>query len=37
MIREAVRNRKGICYDAIPVKLIGMNADMMCQYIEFVV
>jgi len=22
--------------DAIPVKLIGMNADMMCTYIEFV-
>ena len=22
--------------DAIPVKLIGMNADLMCQYIEFV-
>jgi ribonucleoside-diphosphate reductase beta chain len=21
--------------DAIPVKLIGMNADLMCQYIEF--
>ena len=22
--------------DSIPVKLIGMNADLMCQYIEFV-
>ena len=22
--------------DALPVKLIGMNADLMCQYIEFV-
>jgi len=22
--------------DALPVKLIGMNAELMCQYIEFV-
>lgn len=22
--------------DALPCKLIGMNADLMCQYIEFV-
>jgi len=22
--------------DALPVKLIGMNSDLMCQYIEFV-
>ena len=22
--------------DALPVKPIGMNADLMCQYIEFV-
>ena len=22
--------------DALPVSLIGMNADLMCQYIEFV-
>ena len=25
-----------VLLDALPVKLIGMNADLMCQYIEFV-
>lgn len=24
------------CTDALPVKLIGMNSELMCQYIEFV-
>jgi ribonucleoside-diphosphate reductase subunit M2 len=24
------------CSDALPVKLIGMNSTLMCQYIEFV-
>ena len=27
---------KEIMTDALPVRLIGMNADLMCQYIEFV-
>ena len=27
---------KKFVVDAIPVKLIGMNSDLMCQYIEFV-
>lgn len=27
---------KKFVVDAIPVKLIGMNAELMCQYIEFV-
>ena len=36
IIREAVVIEKEFVVDAIPVKLIGMNADLMCQYIEFV-
>lgn len=36
LIVEAVTIEKEFVSDAIPVKLIGMNADMMCQYIEFV-
>lgn len=36
IIREAVLIEKEFVVDAIPVKLIGMNADLMCQYIEFV-
>ncbi len=36
IITSAVRIEKDFVTDAIPVKLIGMNADMMCQYIEFV-
>ena len=33
---DAVEIEKEFVSDALPVKLIGMNADMMCQYIEFV-
>ncbi len=33
---EAVEIEKEFVTDAIPVALIGMNADLMCQYIEFV-
>ncbi len=36
IITDAVNIEKEFVRDAIPVKLIGMNADLMCQYIEFV-
>lgn len=36
IIRDAVTIEKEFVTDALPVKLIGMNADLMCQYIEFV-
>ena len=36
IICDAVEIEKEFVSDAIPVRLIGMNADMMCQYIEFV-
>jgi ribonucleoside-diphosphate reductase beta chain len=36
IITNAVSIEKEFVSDAIPVRLIGMNADMMCQYIEFV-
>lgn len=36
IIRDAVEIEKEFVSDALPVKLIGMNAEMMCQYIEFV-
>ena len=36
IITDAVSIEKKFVVDAIPVKLIGMNADLMCQYIEFV-
>jgi len=35
MITDAVDIEKEFVSDAIPVKLIGMNAELMCQYIEF--
>ena len=35
IITDAVAIEKDFVSDAIPVKLIGMNADLMCQYIEF--
>lgn len=35
IITDAVSIEKEFVSDAIPVKLIGMNADLMCQYIEF--
>ena len=35
IIVDAVEIEKEFVSDAIPVKLIGMNADLMCQYIEF--
>ncbi|MGB3464679.1 MAG: ribonucleotide-diphosphate reductase subunit beta, partial [Cyclobacteriaceae bacterium] len=36
IIQDAVNIEKEFVTDALPVKLIGMNADLMCQYIEFV-
>lgn len=36
IITNAVSIEKEFVTDALPVRLIGMNADMMCQYIEFV-
>jgi ribonucleoside-diphosphate reductase beta chain len=36
IITNAVAIEKDFVSDALPVRLIGMNADMMCQYIEFV-
>lgn len=36
IIAEAVEIEKEFISDALPVSLIGMNATMMCQYIEFV-
>lgn len=36
IITNAVEIEKEFVSDALPVKLIGMNADLMCQYIEFV-
>lgn len=36
IITEAVDYEKEFVTDAIPVALIGMNAKLMCQYIEFV-
>lgn len=36
MLREAVDIEKSFINEAIPVALIGMNKDLMSQYIEFV-
>ncbi|MCB0691870.1 MAG: ribonucleotide-diphosphate reductase subunit beta [Saprospiraceae bacterium] len=36
IIMDAVEIEKYFVSDALPVNLIGMNADLMCQYIEFV-
>ncbi len=36
IITDAVAIEKDFVRDALPVRLIGMNADLMCQYIEFV-
>lgn len=36
IIASAVEIEREFVCDALPVKLIGMNADLMCQYIEFV-
>ena len=36
IVREAVSFEKEFVQEALPVDLIGMNADLMCQYIEAV-
>ncbi len=36
IIKDAVTNEHEFVTDALPVSLIGMNAKLMCQYIEFV-
>ena len=36
IITDAVEIEKEFVTDALPVSLIGMNAELMCQYIEFV-
>tara|TARA_Y100000768_G_scaffold388693_1_gene386216 strand:+ start:93 stop:1070 length:978 start_codon:yes stop_codon:yes gene_type:complete len=36
IIKEAVEIEKEFICDALPCRLIGMNADLMTQYIEFV-
>ncbi|MCL7986639.1 ribonucleoside-diphosphate reductase small subunit [Sphingobacterium sp. lm-10] len=36
IIIDAVAIEKEFVTDALPVRLIGMNAELMCQYIEFV-
>jgi ribonucleoside-diphosphate reductase beta chain len=36
IIREAVEIEKEFVSESLPVALIGMNATLMCQYIEFV-
>ena len=36
IIRDAVSIEKEFVTASLPVSLIGMNADLMCQYIEFV-
>ncbi|MBK6861050.1 MAG: ribonucleotide-diphosphate reductase subunit beta [Saprospiraceae bacterium] len=36
IIKDAVEIEKHFITEAIPVALIGMNANLMCQYIEFV-
>lgn len=36
IITEAVEIEKIFVTDSIPVALIGMNAELMCEYIEFV-
>jgi len=36
IIRDAVEIEKEFVVDAIPVRLIGMNSELMIQYIEFV-
>lgn len=35
IIVDAVEIEKEFVSDALPVRLIGMNSDLMCQYIEF--
>lgn len=36
MVKEAVDIEKVFVTESLPVKLIGMNSELMCQYIEYV-
>ena len=36
IVREAVEIEKSFVCDALPVRLVGMNDDLMSQYVEFV-
>jgi ribonucleotide reductase beta subunit family protein with ferritin-like domain len=36
IVKEAVEIEKEFITEAIPCRMIGMNAKLMCQYIEFV-
>lgn len=36
ILKEAVAIEKEFVCDSLPVRLIGMNSDLMCQYIEYV-
>ncbi|CAG9467865.1 unnamed protein product [Pedinophyceae sp. YPF-701] len=36
IVREAVELEREFCCEALPVSLVGMNADLMGQYIQFV-
>lgn len=36
IVRDAAEIEKEFMSDAIPCRMIGMNSDLMCQYIEFV-
>ena len=36
MVKEAVAIEKDFVSECLPVSLIGMNKDLMCQYIEYV-
>jgi len=36
IINDAVEIEKEFVVESLPVKLIGMNSDLMCKYIEFV-
>ncbi len=36
IIKDAVEIEKEFVSDSLPVNLIGMNSDLMCQYIEYV-
>ena len=36
IIKDAVEIEKEFVAESLPVRLIGMNSDLMCQYIEFV-
>ncbi|KAJ3371285.1 Ribonucleotide-diphosphate reductase (RNR), small subunit [Allomyces arbusculus] len=36
IVREAAEIEKDFVRDAIPIRLIGLNSDTMCQYVEYV-